>query len=254
MNILLMLSTTLANGYSSEFLLNLGDMNGETLVLNLPSINIQNKMGTPQLQWRCEQNTTLSYVDCPKVAYGINENTPYSGSYTQQDKNGNIVLKGTFLNGLKTGTWTVVHAIKNETVTDTVHYKIGVKSGEFTRTYETGQKSVQGRYKDNLMQGVWQSWFKHGQQQAEIRFVNSQREGVQIVWHPNGQKCMEAIFSGEQPKATPSYWTFKGEAFEPSETKSEHPFKEDTLYTNADLVKTFMSKDNHKKIPWCYQP
>ena len=248
-----MLSTTLASSYPSELMLNLGFMYNGTLVTTHPKINIQTKMGTPMLLWQCEKNTTLSYSECPKVAYGINNNTPYSGSYTQQDQSGDVILKGSFLNGLKNGTWTVVHTIKNEKVTDSINYKVGVKSGIFTRYYPTGQKSVQGLYKNDSMHGTWQSWFEHGQRQAEIHFVNSQREGIQIVWHPNGQKCMETAFSAEQPKATPSYWAFTGEAFEPSKTKSQHPYKGDTLYTNADLVQTFVSKDNHQETPWCYQ-
>ena len=71
----------------------------------------------------------------------------------------------------------------------------------------TGNKSLEGRYKDGLKNGKWEwwsengkwtYWYENGQKQEEIICKDGKLDGLMTDWYENGQKEYEGTFKDEE--------------------------------------------------------
>ena len=54
--------------------------------------------------------------------------------------------------------------------------------------YENGQKKLNGRYKNGLMNGKWTYYHRNGQKEFEVTYKDGIEDGLWTYWYENGQK------------------------------------------------------------------
>ena len=73
------------------------------------------------------------------------------------------------------------------------------KEGLSTSFYLSGQKSIEGNYRNDLKEGVWTSWSPNYRDSSKVNYVNGKPNGQWIEWYENGQKSSKVIFvDGEE--------------------------------------------------------
>ena len=89
-------------------------------------------------------------------------------------------------------------------------------TGWVKSTYDSGQATELGRFKDGKQDGPYITWHENGQKEGEGTFKDGKPDGLCTGWHENGQKAAEATFrDGEMVSA--KYWNSKGEEVETEE-------------------------------------
>ena len=63
------------------------------------------------------------------------------------------------------------------------------------RYFQTGNKEMEGHFKNGRKEGTWTFWFENGKRQSENNFRNDLRDGKSTVWRENGYKYYEGTYS-----------------------------------------------------------
>ena len=91
------------------------------------------------------------------IAYCINEDKPFTGTFIEIYENGQKKSEGNF--------------------------KDGEFDGKVTSWHENGQKQSEG----NFMDGKQITWYENGQKKSETNYKDGKKEGKYIKWSDNGQ-------------------------------------------------------------------
>jgi len=67
-------------------------------------------------------------------------------------------------------------------------------SGKVFRLYESGEKKIEGSYKDGKLDGKWTEWYENGQKRYKGTWKDGKPDGPFTVWYENGQKKEEGTF------------------------------------------------------------
>ncbi len=105
-----------------------------------------------------------------KIAYLKNDDTPYSGKCFGYYKTGEKGLKGTYVNGIKTGHWTYWY--KNGQVKMEVDYLNGKKHGEWYQWWDNGNLRIKAIYNNGKLNGHNKYWYENGTLKKESFYVN----------------------------------------------------------------------------------
>tara|TARA_Y100000031_G_scaffold132755_1_gene154096 strand:+ start:288 stop:737 length:450 start_codon:yes stop_codon:yes gene_type:complete len=85
-------------------------------------------------------------------------------------------------------------------------YRNGLRTGKWTYWYENGQKSEEGTLKDGLPDGLFTEWYENGQKSYESTFKDWKNGGLVTRWYNNGQKEREETYKdGKQIGKTKWY-------------------------------------------------
>ena len=57
--------------------------------------------------------------------------------------------------------------------------------------YESGQKKLEGAYKDGERTGQWSYWYADGKLWSQGEYKKGIENGLKTIWHANGQKYYE---------------------------------------------------------------
>ena len=57
--------------------------------------------------------------------------------------------------------------------------------------YDSGQKRMQGSYKNDERTGIWTYWYRDGKTWSQGEYKKGKENGLKTVWHINGQKYYE---------------------------------------------------------------
>lgn len=90
------------------------------------------------------------------TSMGGYDGTLLHGSFTSYFLNNDLMEKGTFTKGTKSGEWKKWH--DNGNLSEIAHYKNGILHGELTRFNSKGQKVLLAQYKDGLLDGEMTSF------------------------------------------------------------------------------------------------
>ncbi|MBL7888812.1 MAG: hypothetical protein J0L87_01775 [Bacteroidetes bacterium] len=91
------------------------------------------------------------------------------GAVTYYYANGNVMEKGAFLNGEKTGEW--------------------------IRWSEEGKKIAQAFYKEGKKDGLWIVWDANGTKRYEMNYAMGQKVGKWMMWDEQGNLISEKDYS-----------------------------------------------------------
>ena len=58
----------------------------------------------------------------------------------------------------------------------------------------TGEKKLEGRYRNGLRTGKWTYWNENGQKKSEVTYKDGEFDGLSMDWYENGQKSYETTW------------------------------------------------------------
>jgi protein-export membrane protein SecD len=73
-------------------------------------------------------------------------------------------------------------------------YKDGLRNGKWSWWSEDGKMDSSGTYKDGNQDRKWTSWYENGQKEYEGTYKDGKREGLSTWWRGDGQKRLERTF------------------------------------------------------------
>lgn len=103
-----------------------------------------------------------------------------------------------------------------EISTKTEHYQVididgkQVKHGQYTQFHPSGEKMIQGAYRNGEKDGRWLFQTKQGVVYKEENYSSGKRHGQWIEWYANGKKSAEGTFENDRPKGTHYTWHMDG--------------------------------------------
>ena len=75
----------------------------------------------------------------------------------------------------------------------------------------TGNKSLEGRYKDGLKNGKWEWWSENGKMDSSVTYKNGSKNGKWTYWYENGQKQEEIIYKDGKLDGLMTDWYENGQ-------------------------------------------
>jgi len=57
--------------------------------------------------------------------------------------------------------------------------------------FESGQKEIEGHFKDGKQDALFTTWYENGQKKMEAYFKDGELNGLSTGWYENGQKLGE---------------------------------------------------------------
>jgi antitoxin component YwqK of YwqJK toxin-antitoxin module len=85
--------------------------------------------------------------------------------------------------------------------------------GEKTNYYGSGEKLLEGTYKDGERDGLFTRWYKNGQKWKEGTYKNGKFDGLYTIWYENGQKKFEGTYEDGE-LISKKYWDEDGSVIE----------------------------------------
>lgn len=126
------------------------------------------------------------------------------GLYELKDKQGNIVTKGYYLNGIKDGGW-----VEREFTYDSTDYRIeskgfytrGIKEGDWTEketiSFDSGESWIitsKGKYENDIKHGEWKRYNDNGFHTETVNYKNNKLDGKSTSWYDVGSAAEIKVF------------------------------------------------------------
>ncbi len=73
-------------------------------------------------------------------------------------------------------------------------YRNGIQDGEWKLWYENGSLASVDHYSNGLQNGLHTSWYANGQKALEGEYRDGKREGVWIQWDPSGLVSHKMVY------------------------------------------------------------
>lgn len=102
------------------------------------------------------------------VFYSVNSQTPFSGKFYLNFKNGKVQEEG---------------ALKN-----------GLLQGKFAAYYPNGQVKVQTAYNDGKINGQFIAFYENGERKSDLNYKNGDFDGVNVVYPTMFNPKYEVVF------------------------------------------------------------
>ncbi len=67
-------------------------------------------------------------------------------------------------------------------------------TGECFQNYPSGQKGMEGSFKDGKRDGIWNWYYDDGSRKRETNYRWGKMHGLSIIWYKNGQKRSEIVY------------------------------------------------------------
>lgn len=84
------------------------------------------------------------------------------------------------------------------------------KHGQWTSWYPSGQKKLQGEFRNDVQVGTFTWWHPNGQIAAEGNYDEGRQAGKWTWWHANGQKSIQGEFTAGGPTSRWTWWKEDG--------------------------------------------
>lgn len=84
------------------------------------------------------------------------------------------------------------------------------KHGPWISWYPTGQKQMEGAYRNDAQVGKFTWWHPNGQKALEGSYDVGKQHGKWVWWHPNGQKAIQGEYVRGNPTGHWSWWNEDG--------------------------------------------
>lgn len=93
----------------------------------------------------------------------------------------------------------------------------GEKHGPWVSWYSTGQKQLEGEYRNDVQVGRFTWWYPNGQKAIEGSYDNGKQYGEWSWWHSNGQKSTQGEYADGNPIGRWLWWNEDGKVSESAE-------------------------------------
>ncbi len=132
---------------------------------------------------RIEDMSKLELRD--KKIYVIGENKPYTGTFIEKYKNGNLWARATFKNGVAHGKKEIYY--KEGQLAALTTYKEGKKDG-LERVYDkNGNLQVEAMHKNGKLNGALRVYYENGQLWGESKYRNGVQRAPTEWYDENGK-------------------------------------------------------------------
>lgn len=129
-------------------------------------------------------------VGSKRVAYF--EGKRFTGETEYRMKNGNLLLKYNFLNGLHHGAYETYYS--NGKMQKEGTYNKGKQHGEYKEYYETGQLKYWYVWDNDKKNGDWKSFYEDGAKWTLRQFKQDKLDGKLYVWDETGRLGKEHTY------------------------------------------------------------
>ena len=119
-------------------------------------------------------------------------------------------------------------------------------TGSVFDLYKNGQKKLDGRYKEGLINGVWTYYHENGQKNYEGTCKDGKKDGLWTHWHENGQKEYEGTYKDGQLNGIWNGWYSNGNNRFTSRLKDNVKIGECTYWYDNGVKKTTGNYKNKK--------
>lgn len=181
--------------------------------------------GNIKSETEVKNNVTVSEKEWYKTgekfsSYKLNGNR---GEYIAWDKDGNIVSKGTYINGKLEGKVFGIRGFLS---------KLGTTyDDKFELTYKNGKK--EGLY----------TGYSYSGEKTTVNYSNDEKDGIETRYHKNGQKKSEVEYSqGKSGGSRVFYWDDKGNPIKVVKEKSSNQ-KSSRSDDGPDLYDNALTED-----------
>ena len=201
----------------------------------------------------------LEYLEKPKYRFAsetirpgiINyKGTPFSGTFIDYYKNGQLKSEGKYNEGKAEGLWKFYHnnsQLKSEKGTGKVYFddlnlsyegefNNGKKVGLWKGDHENGQLKSEGNYKENEKEGLWTEYWKNGQIDRKKNYKDGRLDGPDISYTRGGKLAWEYNYkNGEMMGLQKWYWSESGKIQRIYDKKIDEPYLYKEYYQNGQL-------------------
>ncbi len=177
------------------------------------------------------------------LVYESGSQIPYTGKVLSKYPDGDLKLKGTYKNGLRSGLWvyqvrgrkdsryeilyldgkadsTVFIQNGSRWVGRQVSYNPDSSMGDGTFLVQERKKydfryvpNVYATLVSNMANGLVTRWYPNGQIYVEGNFINGERNGLLTWWYQTGQKKEEAYFKMGKQDSIVTQWYDNGQEY-----------------------------------------
>lgn len=81
-----------------------------------------------------------------------------------------------------------------------------LKDGPFIVYGASGDKMIQGTYRNGVQEGEWTFWYENGARASIDHYVNGVQIGVHTSWYANGQKAIEGEYQRGKREGVWTQW------------------------------------------------
>ena len=143
------------------------------------------------------QKPVTKYYDASyqqvKEEYFVSEEDKESlqGKYTRYFEDGKVAITGTFVDGVRSGTFLEYH--ENGTLLRKINYVNGMRHGAVEVYDETGKLIQRAFYQNNLLVDSVKSFFDTGITRTESYFLKGKPDGIVREYYPSGKPRKESL-------------------------------------------------------------
>jgi antitoxin component YwqK of YwqJK toxin-antitoxin module len=120
---------------------------------------------------------------------------------------GKLMTEGKYLDKKKDSTWNYYNG-SDGSLALVEHYKAGIKEGEWTTYYPSGQVMEVYRYTNDLKEGPWKQYFSDGSLKSEGTYKHDNMDGLYVLHHLNGNVEVSGTYKDGQKDGT---WVYLNE-------------------------------------------
>ena len=161
------------------------------------------------------------------------ENGILSGEVKFFDKNGNLMIRANYLEGLLNGSFLRYYSPKKiETATNFSYGKI---NGTIKIFSKEGTLLMEGNYKENIRENTWRIFYKTGDIKTVFSYKNGKKEGEAIIYDKAGLVVQKSLFKDGKEVGVESSKKRK-EIFRDKIVDSFKKFNRDLKYQEYDKI------------------
>ncbi len=116
-----------------------------------------------------------------------------NGLYERYFENGQLMTRGQYTKGEKTGDWVTNHS-NGQVAYHEIYRSDKIEDGLWRGKYASGQDSLVGTYKNGRKEGTWEAYHENGNTKSKILFKFGMPAGEFIEYYANGAKRSEGAF------------------------------------------------------------
>lgn len=114
----------------------------------------------------------------------------FDGDYSEYDEDGQIVAKGSYVEGTEDGQWQYF----NNGYSEKGNYYDGMRTGEWISRFPNGNTAFVIHYEQDVMHGKYTSYWENGRVKLTGRYVSGLRDGAWFKYDEEGQLFLTTLY------------------------------------------------------------
>jgi antitoxin component YwqK of YwqJK toxin-antitoxin module len=132
---------------------------------------------------------------------------------------GKLIVDANYIDGRPDGKQTRHISSNTGDYVEVSHFVKGVRTGDFSQTWDNGQVRVQGIYKNGEREGVWIEYRKNGKPEKSTTYKNGERNGEYKLFFTDGTvEKIENYLDGQREGTSKEFF------FDSGKVKAEYDY------------------------------